>query len=174
MIAPELMGHVAIPFKWKEFRFRRGCSYDVQSILRSGLIAAGRESKEGRQTIFFAPLNPLGDNPDEEEPSDDLSKPGKVHYHSMWKNTQDAVYCINVAPRSHTIIVYSSVPADCIYRVICQKGERTLFERLSTPRPTPKIVLKSAWQPQQQHQQRQQDTSKSAASGTRKLVQRVQ
>ena len=52
-----------------------------------------------------------------------------------------------------------------------QKWERTLFERLSTPRPAPQIVLKSAWQSQQQQQQ-QQDTSESASSSTRKLVQR--
>ena len=43
-----------------------------------------------------------------------------------------------------------------------------------TPRPAPKIVLKSAWQSQQQQQQQQQqlqqDTSESSASGTRKLV----
>ena len=78
LIAPD----VAIPYSWKEVLCHRGCSYDVQSILRSGLIAGGRESKEGRQTIFFTPLNPIGDNPDEEEPSDDLSKPRKVHCHN--------------------------------------------------------------------------------------------
>ena len=72
--------------------------------------------------------------------------------------------------RSHAVIVYSSVPADCIYKVIPQKGERTLFERLSTPRPAPKIALKGVWQSQQQQQQ-QQDTSESASS-RRKLVQR--
>ena len=49
--------------------------FDIILILRSGLVAGGRESKEGRQTIFFTPLNPSGDNPDEEEPSDDLLKP---------------------------------------------------------------------------------------------------
>ena len=75
VIAPELMGHVAVPYKWKEFLFHRGCSNDVTSILKSGLVAGGRESKEGRQTLFFTPLNPFGDNPDEEEPGDDLSKP---------------------------------------------------------------------------------------------------
>ena len=58
------------------------------------------------------------------------------------------------------------MPADSIYKVISQKKERTVFERLSTPRPAPKIVLKSAWQSQQQ----QQDISESAASGTRKFV----
>ena len=44
--------------------------------------------------------------------------------------------------------------------VISQKGERTLFERLSTPRPAPQ---------QQQQKQQQQDTSDSASSGIRKL-----
>ena len=112
----------------------------------SGLIAGGRESKEGRQTIFFTPLNPFGNNPDEEEPSDDFSKPRKVHYHSKWKSRQDAVCWINLAraqdkgvqfwqTRSHALIVYNSVPADCIYKSdFSKKGERTLYERLSTPR----------------------------------------
>ena len=48
VIASELMGHVAIPCIWKEFLFHRACSYDVTSILRSGLIAGGRERKERR------------------------------------------------------------------------------------------------------------------------------
>ena len=92
LIAPD----VAIPYNWKEVLCHRGCSYDVQSMLRSGLIAGGRESKEGRQTIFFTPLNPIGENPDEEEPSDDLSKPRKVHFHSKWKTGQDAVFWMNL------------------------------------------------------------------------------
>ena len=108
-----------------------------------------------------------GKNPDKEEPSDDLSKPKKVHYYSKSKNSQDAVYWINSAraqdkglrfwqTRSHAVIVYSSVSADCIYKVISQKEERTLFERLSTPRPAPKTVLESAWQSKQQQQQQQE------------------
>ena len=62
MMAPELMGHVAIPYNEKEFVFHRGCSFNIKSILVTGLIAGGRESKEGRQTIFFTPLNPCGKN----------------------------------------------------------------------------------------------------------------
>ena len=120
MIAPELMCHVTIPYQWKEL--------PVSSrILTSGLVAGGRESKEGRQTIFFAPLNPFGDSPDEEETGDDLSKPRKIHYHSKWKARQDAVYWINLAraqdkgpqlwqTRSHAVIVCGSEPADCIYK----------------------------------------------------------
>ena len=122
LIAPELMRHVAIPYQWKEFLLHRGCSFCVTSILESGLIVRGRESKEGRQTIFFTPLNPLGGNPDEEEPCDDISKPRKVHQHSKWKNTQDAAYWVNLArtqdkglrfwqTTSHAVIECNSVPA---------------------------------------------------------------
>ena len=134
------MGHVVTPYNWKEYSFHRGCSYDVQSFLKSGLIAGGRESK-GRQIIFFTLLNPFGDNPYEEELSDDLSKPRKIHNHTKWTTRQDAVHWIHLAraqdkglqflkTRSHAAIVYNSVPADCIYTVISPKGERTLFERL--------------------------------------------
>ena len=37
-------------FKWKEFLFHRGCSFYVTSILKSGLIAGGKDSKQGRQS----------------------------------------------------------------------------------------------------------------------------
>ena len=33
-----------------------------------------------------------------------------------------------------------------MYRVISHNGDRILFERLSTPRPAPKVTLKSNWQ----------------------------
>ena len=139
MIPPNLMRHVAIPYIWKEFLFHRGCSYNVQSILRSGLIAGGRKSKQGRHTIFFTQLN--------------------LHYECIWKTDQDAVFWINLARardkglqfwhrRSHAISVCSFLPADCIYKVISQREEKTLFERLSTPRLAPKIVLKSKWHSQ--------------------------
>ena len=135
MIAPELMGHVALPYKWKEFLFHRGCSYNVQPILKSGLIAGGRGSKQGGQTIFFTPLNPFGPNPDEEKLSDDLSKRRKAQY----KTNQDAVYRINLAraqdkglqfwqTRSHAIIVCSTVPVDCIYKWSLKK-ENGLYSK---------------------------------------------
>ena len=96
MIAPELMGHVAIPDNWKEFLFHRGFAFNIKSILEQGLTASGRESKEGRQTIFFTPPNHFGENSDEEELSDDLSVPRKVHYHSNWKHYQDAACRRNI------------------------------------------------------------------------------
>ena len=111
MTASELMGQIVHSHKWKEFLFHRGCSYKVTLILKSGLIAGGRESKEGRQTIFFTPLNRFGDNPDEEEPNGDLSTPRKVHYHSKWKPSQDAVYWINLArARQRTTFLAKQIP----------------------------------------------------------------
>ena len=81
--------------------------------------------------------------------------------HSHWKRNQDAVYWIKLSraqdqglqfwqTKSLAVIVNDPVPADCIYRVISQKGDRILFERLSTPRPAPKVTLKAHWHSQQQ------------------------
>ena len=52
--------------------------------------------------------------------------------------------------KSFAIITNNPVPGDCILRVISEKGDRALFERLSTPRPAPKVPLKSNWLVQQQ------------------------
>ena len=30
LFEPELMGHVAIPFNWKQFLFHRGCSFNLK------------------------------------------------------------------------------------------------------------------------------------------------
>ena len=54
VIAPGLMGHVAISFYWKEFLFHRGCSFYLKSIFDAGLIAGGKERKEGHQTVLHS------------------------------------------------------------------------------------------------------------------------
>ena len=55
-IAPELMEHNLIPYDWKEFVFHR--------VLPSAFIPSLRtdswQDEEGRQTIFFTPLNLFG------------------------------------------------------------------------------------------------------------------
>ena len=109
MIAPALMGHVAIPYNWKEFVFHRGCSFNINSSFETGLIVGGGESKEERQTIIFTPLNPFGDNPDEEAPGVDLSVPRKVYYHTNWKHTEDAVHWIKLSRAQHSESVSSGI-----------------------------------------------------------------
>ena len=51
-IALELMGHVAIPYIRKELVFHRGCSFDIKSILETGLIA-GKKRKQGVKTNYI-------------------------------------------------------------------------------------------------------------------------
>ena len=61
--------------------------------------------------------------------------------------------------KSFAIITHATVTGDCIDRVISQNGDRLIFERLATPRPAPKITLKSNWLAlQPQLQQLQQPT----------------
>ena len=80
-------------------------------------------------------------------------KPRKVHYKTKWKGNQDAVYWIHFAKarekcitfwqtKSHAIIAHKTVPPDCIEGVISQKVETSLYQRHSTPRPHPRIILK--------------------------------
>ena len=176
------MGHVANPYKLEEFLFHRRCSCDVTTILKAGLIAGGRNSKQGRPTIFFKLVNPFGtvqtknlamtcQNRKKYTTIVSGKYSGRRLLDQLNQSTRKRITILADKVSCHN--VYSSVPADCIYKVSSHKGERTQFERLSTPRPAPKIVLKSAWQSHQQQQQ-QQDTFESASSSTRKLVQRVE
>ena len=75
MIPPEMLGHVLILLNWKEFVFHGGCSFNLKSMFGAGLIAGGR-GRENRHTVFFTPLDPWGT--EEEEYSDDVTKPRKV------------------------------------------------------------------------------------------------
>ena len=149
-IVPELMGYTSIPYNWKEHIFHRGCSWSVQPILGSGLIPDGKESDTARQAVFFTPLNPFGENPDKEEHHDDCTVPQKVHYHSHWKRNHDAVCWIKLykaqdlgvqfwQTKSFAIITHNPLLGDCIFRVISEKRDRVLFERLSNPGQHPKL-----------------------------------
>ena len=130
----------------------------------SGLIPGGKENDKARQTVFFTPLHPFGNNPDEEKPLDDDIVPQKVHHKIYWKHNQDAVHWIKLPraqdqglqfwqTKSFAIITHDTVPGGCIYRVISQNGDRVLFERFATPRPAPKVTLKSNWLVLKQQQQ---------------------
>ena len=80
--ALELMGHVAIHFKWTGFSFHRGYSCNLKSILDAGLIAGAKKSKEGRQTLVHS-IGSLG-----EWDWGKIRKPRKVRYETKW----DAVF----------------------------------------------------------------------------------
>ena len=85
----------------------------------------GKESKEGRQTVFSTPSILFGSDKNEEKPSEDHSKPRKVHFHSNWRRYPNAVHLVKLSraqdhglqfwqTKSNAIVVYDSVPEDCI------------------------------------------------------------
>ena len=71
--------------------------------------------------------------------------------------------------KSFSIITNDIAPGDCSHRVISQNGDRELFERLATPRPAPKVTLRSNWFVQQQQQTiRNEDVAtRESRAGTR-------
>ena len=105
LVAPELLNHVAIPLRWKEYLCHVGSSLTVNSILQAGPITGGKDTKEERRTVFFTPSGPFCD--DTEEAYDDSTKPRKVHYKNKWKIFQDAVYWV-IFEKKHKIKDYNS------------------------------------------------------------------
>ena len=53
------MNYVMIPHTWKQFIYHVGRARDQYSIAEAGLVAGGKERKEGRHTFFFTPLDPF-------------------------------------------------------------------------------------------------------------------
>ena len=78
VVDPALQDSIEIPLGWTEYLFHVGCSRTMHSIFQAGLIAGGKDAKEGQQTVFFTALDPTGDEIDEEY--EDLTKPRKVHH----------------------------------------------------------------------------------------------
>ena len=157
-IEPELMGYVFIPRNWKRHVFHTGLSWNFQSEMGSGLIPGGKEKDKARQAVFLTPTNPFGNDP-EEGAHDDCTVPQKVPYVTRWKPYHDAVFWIRLSKaqdqgleflqtKSFATMTYATIPGDCIDCVTFQNGDRVLFERLETPRPTPEVTLRQNWQSQ--------------------------
>ena len=76
MTAPEVDGSRRYSIQLEKVCVSHGgCSFNINSILETGLIAGGGESKEWKTNNLLYTSQPFsGDNPDEEAPSDDLSQ----------------------------------------------------------------------------------------------------
>ena len=88
LIEPKLMGHVAIPSKWKQFLFHRGSSFNLKSILEAGHIAGGKRNPRRTTNCVHHSLDPWR-NAIEEHIQGDMSKPRKVHHKTEWKRAQE-------------------------------------------------------------------------------------
>ena len=141
IMSPEMLGHVLILHNWKEFAFHLGCSFNLSSMLDAGLIAGGQESRETRHTVFFTPLdhgvlkkknNIVMILRDRENSLQNriaaLTK--RCFLDSFWESTRKGIAFWQT--KSHVIITDSTVPPDCIERVITQHGAgRTESKRCS-------------------------------------------
>ena len=47
-VDPSLLENVEIPYTWREHIYHSGSSLDLQSLVHSGLIAGGKDTKEAR------------------------------------------------------------------------------------------------------------------------------
>ena len=106
---------------------------------QDSLLEEGRADMENNQSSSHLSIRCLRTIQKKNNQETTSRKPRKEHYRSKWKHSQDAVYWVNLAraqdkglqfwqTRSNAIIVYSSVPSDCIYKVLSQKGNE-LYSR---------------------------------------------
>ena len=63
-------------------KFQNG--YGSDGHMRSHNLCR-KENDKARQAVCLAPLNPFGNDPDEEKPRDDCTVPQKVQYQTGWK-----------------------------------------------------------------------------------------
>ena len=107
--------------------------------------------------MFFLLVDPMDKN-NKDLDTIDLSVPRHAHYmHNAWKRHQDAVYWVEInlairkglkfyQTRSNAIILYETLPASCIPKVVRMEiGEVKNEEVYASPRSPPKISLKHDW-----------------------------
>ena len=97
-------------------------------------------------------------NKDHRDPHElDLTKPRFASYKQKWKRHQDTVYWVDIQlaqrkglkfyqTRSNAIILYDTLPACCISKVVVMKSEEIKYQKVYvSPRPSPKISYKGNW-----------------------------
>ena len=93
-VDPSLQDSVAIPYNWNDYMCHIGAPRDCNSVCKSGLIAIGKDTKEGRQTVFITAVDPRT-APRKEELSD-ATEPRNVPNRTRWKVYQNVVCWINL------------------------------------------------------------------------------
>ena len=122
------MGHVAIPYKWKDFLFHSGCSFNVTSILTSGLTAGGRECR-GRQTIFFTPKNLAMTSQSREKYTITVSGKcsGRRLLDQFSPNTRQRITILADKVSCRDCMQFSADRMHCIYKEFSQRGGTNLI-----------------------------------------------
>ena len=155
-IDPTLQDSVIILDGFFKYIYHVGCAINLHSIINSGLIPGGL-NLSNRQTVFFLPVDPM-DKEHKDPGSIDLRAPRPARYmHTAWKKHQNTVYWVDInlaqkkglefyETRSNAIILYSTLPAYCIPKVVRMEAGEIIYEKVyESPRPPPKISLRNDW-----------------------------
>ena len=110
-----------------------------------------------RQTVFFLPVDPM-DKEHKDPDTIDLEAPRLARYmHTAWKKHQNTVYWVDIKlaqkkglkfyqTRSNAIILYNTLPAYCIPKVVrMETGEIRHEKAHESPRLPTKISLRHDW-----------------------------
>ena len=136
-IDPELQDNVLLPKEFTEYTHHVGNVSGMHSTIRSEVIPGGQSLKRGRQSVFFTVVNRMDDDSCLEETPCDLTKPRVAPYKKNWKPHQNIEYWCNLKlaqerglqfyqTRSHVIVLYSTLPAVCIEKVVRMKAKNAL------------------------------------------------
>ena len=119
-------------------------------------IDSGRTKFKHGKTDGITAVNPM--NKDHRDPQElDLTKPRLASYKQQWKRHQDTVYRVDIQlaqrkglkfyqTRCNAIILYDTLPAYCISKVVVMKSEEIIYQKIYvSPRPPPKISYKDNW-----------------------------
>ena len=143
-----------IPDNFFEYIYHIGCAINLHSITNSGLIPGGQNLGKERQTVFLTAVNPM--NKEHKDPYEiDLNARRLAWYkQKTWKRHQDTVYWVDIQlaqrkglkffqTRSNAIILYDTLPACCIPKVVVMETGEIIHEKVyMSPRPPPKISFK--------------------------------
>ena len=149
LIARELLGHVAILYNWKEF-IMEVLSIVLQFSSQDLLLREKRSTMDDKQFSSHLSIRYLSRNHEKYAQATISRNQEKNTIEASGDLLGDAVHWVNLAraqdeglqfrqTRSNATVLYSSVPPECIYKVTSRSGRET-------PRPPPKVVLKSSWQ----------------------------
>ena len=153
LVDPTLQDNVLIGPGRFPYIYHVGCTFNLHSIINSGLVPGGQKLSK-RQTVFFLPVDPSDESHRDPERID-FSAPRLARYlHSAWKRHQDAVFWVGVdlaisegltfyQTRSNAIILQGTLPAHYISKVERPKYREMSYEkRYLSLRPPPKNSLK--------------------------------
>ena len=157
LIDPSSQDNVLIPDGFLKYIYHFGCAINSHSITNSGLIPGGQNLGRERQTVFFTAVNHL-DKKHKDPYKLNLIQPRLAWYkQKTWKRHQDTVYWVDIQlaqrkglkfyqTRSNAIILYDTLPACCIPKVVVMESGEIMYEKVHmSPRPPPKISLKHEW-----------------------------